>query len=163
VNDGALLNDGDADELTIRRARTTDLSSLVELEAACFAPPWNRETLEAEMARPGSRVLVARTRQRCVGYAIVRTIPDDGAELLRLGVAEDQRRRAIGRRLLVSTRRRLRREGIAVLLLEVREDNRPAVELYLSLGFEVVGARPAYYPDGTAALLMELVIPPAPR
>src|SRR5690554_5556647 len=47
-----------------------------------------------------------------------------------------------------------RERGSVSLRLEVREDNRPAIALYESEGYEAVGAAPAYYEDGGGAIRM---------
>ncbi len=38
--------------------------------------------------------------------------------------------------------------------LEVRESNRAAINLYLSMGFEIVGTRPEYYRDPAEAAIV---------
>jgi ribosomal-protein-alanine N-acetyltransferase len=58
--------------------------------------------------------------------------------------------------------RRLYRERIARLFLEVERSNAAAVSLYRSLGFVVAGERRNYYPDagsaGSDALVMRLQV-----
>ena len=46
---------------------------------------------------------------------------------------------------------------VARALLEVRLSNKPAVTLYLRLGFKEVGQRSSYYEDGEDALVMALI------
>ena len=38
--------------------------------------------------------------------------------------------------------------------LEVRKSNLPAIKLYSDFGFEMMGEREQYYPDGEDALVM---------
>lgn len=40
--------------------------------------------------------------------------------------------------------------------LEVSEENKPAIQLYLKAGFKKVGLRKQYYQDGSDAILMSL-------
>lgn len=43
--------------------------------------------------------------------------------------------------------------------LEVHEDNAPALNLYLKLGFQETGRRPKYYKDQKSAILMTKALP----
>jgi len=88
------------------------------------------------------------------GYARWRIIPEVGeAELLRLGVAVDQRRDGHGRRLLRLSQEQLARYGVEVLHLEVRVSNAAARALYESEGWVYQGLRKGYYRDGESAAL----------
>lgn len=51
-----------------------------------------------------------------------------------------------------------RRQDAESVLLEVRASNEAALRLYSSLGFERVGLRRQYYPDGEDAVLMTLLL-----
>jgi ribosomal protein S18 acetylase RimI-like enzyme len=46
--------------------------------------------------------------------------------------------------------------GAEVVHLEVRASNEAARRFYGELGFDEVGARPRYYPDGEDAVLLSL-------
>ncbi len=74
------------------------------------------------------------------------------------------RRRGVGRVLMNDVSRRLYRERITRLFLEVDRANAAALALYRSLGFAVAGERKQYYAapaskegDGTA-LVMRLQV-----
>jgi ribosomal protein S18 acetylase RimI-like enzyme len=56
---------------------------------------------------------------------------------------------------------RLRSSSIASCFLEVRPDNRAALELYCTLGFALTGRRRGYYRDGSDALVYSLQLRPA--
>ena len=88
------------------------------------------------------------------GFARWRIIPEVGeAELLRIGVAEAERRGGYGRRLLRLSQNRLARFGVGVLHLEVRVGNAAARALYESEGWIYQGLRKGYYRDGESAAL----------
>ena len=147
--------------LAIRRAGPSDsedLEDLAELERRCFERPWSQQVLAEEQALPSSCTLVACVEGVTAGYAIVRTIPG-GAELLRLGVAPEHRRKSLARALMLACFEQLTRDAVPQLQLEVRADNLPALTLYGGLGFELRGRRRGYYEDDCDALLLTLEIP----
>lgn len=87
-------------------------------------------------------------------FARWRAIPAIGeAELLRIAVAPEARRRGLGRRLLAECMEQLAAEGCPTLHLEVRCSNAPARALYEALGWRSCGLRPRYYRDGEDAAL----------
>ena len=47
---------------------------------------------------------------------------------------------------------------VSVAMLEVRASNAAAIALYEQLGFQHVGRRRGYYPDGEDACLMNLTL-----
>ena len=66
-------------------------------------------------------------------------------ELIDIRVAENKRRIGLAASLLNFTLMELKRVGVTVCRLEVRQSNHAARGLYEGLGFEIVGQRPNYY------------------
>jgi len=128
----------------IRPASLADVPALAALEQACFSDPWTaagiRETIQYETAR----TFVAQDSGRILGYVMARISGEEG-EILDLAVRPEERRRGIARALLASVREALQKDGVREMYLEVRESNRPAIELYRADGFRPVGMRPRYY------------------
>jgi ribosomal-protein-alanine N-acetyltransferase len=73
-----------------------------------------------------------------------------------LAVAPEARGAGIGRLLLQRGLVSLSLSGAAVVKLEVRVGNEPALSLYRDVGFEPARRVPSYYADGEDALLMVL-------
>lgn len=146
--------------LTVRPAQGRDLLRVAELEAFSFPEPWPVALLAFELVHPQSILLVAaRGPAPAVGYAVFRHAVGE-AELLRVGVAPEERRRGIARAILEEGMARLRRESVETCHLEVRTNN-PAIHLYEALGFERTGLRRGYYRDGTDALVMSRKLSPS--
>jgi [ribosomal protein S18]-alanine N-acetyltransferase len=139
----------------VRPAAAADLPRLAELEAAGFAEPWSPEMLSAELTHPGSVVLVAGggDGRALSGYACFR-LAAEGAELLRVAVAPEERGRGLARQLIAAGFERLRGAGVTSCFLEVRPANASALAVYRALGFEPRGRRSAYYRDGSDALVL---------
>jgi ribosomal-protein-alanine N-acetyltransferase len=148
-----------APEPTVRSACEADLDRIVQLEELAFEDPWPREMLAYELAHPHAVLLVASRTEGGTpdAYAAFRHAVGE-AELLRVGVDPEARRQGLARALLVEGLERLRRLDVQVCFLEVRVDNKPAIDLYESLDFCCTGHRKGYYRDGTDALIFVLGI-----
>lgn len=88
---------------------------------------------------------VALDRDRVVGWADIfpgwaHAVTHTGT--LGMGVHPDYRGRGLGRRLLQTCIDKAWRQGITRITLEARADNRPAIRLYESLGFEHEALKP---------------------
>ena len=88
-----------------------------------------------------------------VGFALARCVSDE-AELLFIVVGTSHRRGGLGVLLLESLLKEAGNRGAGTLFLEVSESNHAAQKLYDKLGFERVGFRERYYPDGSSALVL---------
>src|SRR6185503_107687 len=90
-----------------------------------------------------------------VGTAAIVPHARGEAELLKLAVAESERGRGLGRRLLNECVDRARATGMRRLVLVSSTKLRPALRLYESAGF-VYQPLPASNPYATADVYMEL-------
>lgn len=161
--------------------RRGDLRRCAELERLLFPgdDPWRAEVFAAALDQ-GHHYLAARLAPdgcgagppagdrggagggasaagQLVGYAGLAVLgrpPDQEAEVHTIGVDPEHQHRGIGRRLLLALLAHADARGAATYL-EVRTDNRAAIELYRSEGFEVLGVRRRYYqPSGADAYTM---------
>ena len=132
-------------ELRIVDAQPRHLSDLEELEQACFADPWTREQLAAELPDERHEFLVAEDENgRAVGYVSMMTVLDEG-DIANVAVGEAYRQQGIADRLLEAMLSRAAQRALAFVTLEVREGNEPAIGLYEKHGFVRVGRRKNYY------------------
>jgi ribosomal-protein-alanine N-acetyltransferase len=140
-----------------------DIDQCAALEQLLFAgdDPWRADAFAAELDH-GCHYLAARVDGRLVGYAGLALLgrpPYLEAEVHTIGVDPDHQHRGIGRRLLRALLAHADAQQ-ATTYLEVRTDNRTAIELYLSEGFEVLGTRRRYYqPSGADAYTMRRLTP----
>ena len=133
-----------------------DLDAIVALESDGFDDGrWSRASWADALASGRVRVLVARAGDEVVGVAGLSHVAGV-ADLDRVVVRSDHRRRGLGRRLVLAGLDWADGVGAGRVLLEVDATNAPAVGLYERLGFVPVGRRPGYYGPGRDALVMEL-------
>ena len=89
---------------------------------------------------------------------MVSKIEDRAAHLISLAVLPAQRRLGAATQLLNELTEVLRQRSVREIKLEVRPDNRGAVELYAQFSFREESVIPQYYSDGSPALLMRKAI-----
>ena len=147
------------DGFTIRVGEPADLIAVDRIERASFDDPWARHILLPELVPSALRLpLVAVCDGQVAGYLLAWR---SGGELHILNVAVDpaRRRSGLGAALLEAALADARRCGMGAVTLEVRPDNRPALSLYRSYGFEEAGVRSNYYVDtGEDALILTLLL-----
>lgn len=87
-----------------------------------------------------------------LGYLEIRLV-DGVVDIMNLFVSEDQRRKGIATSLMNEM---IEKEKFNRIMLEVNENNNPAIRLYTKLGFKEISFRERYYDEDTA-LIMEKV------
>lgn len=106
--------------------------------------PWSEQQLQAELAAENALGWVTEEAGEIVAYAFFRLcLPE--CELLHLVVAPAQRRRGLAQGLLHEALIHLVAAGCSSCLLEVRDSNEAARQLYAKMGFSQVGRRKKYY------------------
>ncbi len=138
-----------------------DIDRIYAVECAATPFPW-REQLFRDSVEAGhncycirashfnsdTEVKAASTphqQSEIVAFAIFTVVVDE-ASLLDIAVHPRYQGKGLGRSLLLIGLRQMLELGAKSCLLEVRESNLAAQELYYSVGFYEVGNRPEYYP-----------------
>ena len=136
------------DGYTIRRATSEgDAALLAGLEAAAFRDAWSEDAIRSHICSENGITLLCLDRDgRAVGYLFGTSLPPEG-ELYRIAVLPEERKKGLGRFILLRFLDILSNIGTDVCFLEVRESNTAARALYASLGFKPVGLRKNYYKD----------------
>lgn len=133
----------------IEPMRIEDLPGVLAIERESFSNPWSRESFVHEIERnPFSHPTVARTSRvgthGIAGYC-VKWVVFELIHIQNIAVHPAHHRRGLGRYLLSDALEDGRRAGATKALLEVRESNDAAKQLYHSTGFKEVGRRKSYY------------------
>ena len=157
--------------LDVRRMEPSDLDDVMVIERLAFKHPWSIDLFRRELlhdwstvllcvGKPGAALPTAAGEEgtgappRVLGFVIFWVVHDE-VHVLNIAAHPTLRRRGVGRRLMVEAIERGRRGGAALVTLEVRRSNFPALALYQDLGFRAVGVRPNYYVDeGEDAVVM---------
>lgn len=148
----------------IEPARPGDATTVAALEAVALgADAWSASLVEQGIAGalPTVYYLVSRDQETVVGYAVA-SVAGDVVELQRIAVDPARRRGGRASSLLAEVIRLARADGVERVILEVREDNGPALAFYAASGFTELSRRPRYYRDGATAVVMELPVTRVP-
>jgi ribosomal-protein-alanine N-acetyltransferase len=157
-------------ELSLRRARRTDLADIAALSRDSIEtgliPAWTEPRLERMLRHRETMVLVARGTAVAPGPAAAPGPPaqfagfgimvygDTRAHLNLLGVDPQFQRRGVGRRILRWLERSALEAGTFDITLEVRAANHAAQAFYLALGYEPTGRIDRYYQGVEDAIRM---------
>ncbi len=151
-------------EVRLRPLRNADFDRVLELERQLFGRgAWTYGMLADELAGLGRWYIVAEPErldragdQPVVGYAGL-WFDGDVTQVMTIGVDPAVQRHGVGRQLLTALIERSRKVKAEAVLLEVRVDNAPAIEMYRDFGFEILGVRKRYYqPEDMDAYTMRL-------
>jgi ribosomal-protein-alanine N-acetyltransferase len=131
----------------IAEASALDLEKVMIVMNKAFDPrfgeAWTAAQCAGILSLPGSLLLIARSGDRTLGFALARSVADEG-ELLLIAVSPRHQRHGTGKWLIKKMIEYLVDKGVKTLHLEMRTDN-PALAFYNDLGFQQVGLRRDYY------------------
>lgn len=131
-----------------------DIPVVVKLENKCFKEPWNEKDCLNELnENPFSHGWLLIDDEIVVGYAFLwETF--EMAQLARIGVDPQYRKKGYGNQLLKALCERASEQACEFMTLEVRESNAPALHLYTKNDFVQVNVSKGYYPDGENAIVL---------
>ncbi|MCB1384340.1 MAG: GNAT family N-acetyltransferase [Nitratireductor sp.] len=140
-----------------RRALPQDAALLSDLENRTFdADRISLRSFRTLLKRDTALVLIAERDGGIAGYALLLFRRNTTtARLYSIAVDSAAAGKGVGRALLLAAERAARERGKIRLTLEVREDNRRAIDLYRKAGFRPIGRYPGYYADHGDALRFE--------
>ncbi len=144
-------------EIKITPAKLSDLGELLRLEQESFqSDVLSKASLRHFLQSDKSDFIVAKKSKRVLGYALL--LYKRGTSLARLySIAVDPKARGmgIGSKLLKKSEELALDRDKTHLRLEVRTDNKGAIELYQDSGYRKFGMKPQFYEDGSDALCYE--------
>ncbi len=140
--------------VVVRRAKNEDLRRIVEIEGRSFKYPYSILVLTTLLNLYPEYFLVCEYCGEVIGYVVAVIDKDSSGHIVSIAVDPNYRGLGIGRLLMNSIESKLRNDGITKFKLEVAVSNYVAINMYKSLGYEVVKVLKNYYPDGEDAYLM---------
>jgi [ribosomal protein S18]-alanine N-acetyltransferase len=142
-----------------------DLPAVAEIERLSFPTPWSLSSFRYELVENPYATLFGLwwNADTIVAFGCVWVI-DQELKINNFAVHPRWRGRGLGRRLLEALLAFGREQGCTETTLEVRPSNAPALRLYGTVGFRIVGRRRGYYSDTHEdALVMACPLLPLPE
>ena len=152
-------------KLERRAMAAADVDAVQAIEASVYAFAWTRGNFIDSLAA-GYLAEVLEFDGAVLGYCLAMAALDE-LHLLNLTVAPAVQSQGLGSLLLAEVQAHGQRLGLKRLLLEVRQSNSRARELYQRRGFAVIGLRRGYYPapqgrEDAVVMSLALALPSTP-
>lgn len=146
---------------TLRRMKTADVAAVMAIEQVAKTSPWTAEAYQVEVDNPQySLPVVLWAGTEMAGYMVSWLIVDE-VQIATIVTAENWRGRGLGETLLYHALWHGCQHKATTAILEVRQSNLIAQNLYHKYGFREVGRRRNYYRDnGEDAVLMTADLAP---
>lgn len=131
--------------VSLRFGQSKDLPQIAQAEQECFGKEaWDIDSLALMFASTGISFRLAFLDIAFAGWCVW-DFHEKDARLMSIAVLPPLRRGKIGTKLLEDGLNLASKKGFQRVILEVRISNRPAQELYRSLGFVKVGNLPDWF------------------
>ena len=144
---------------TVRLAREGEATAIARMSRRLIERGlpwrWRPGRIRHHIVHPASTVIVAEQRELIAGFALM-AFAETSAHLNLLAVAGEVRRQGIASALLDWLTASCEVAGIGRIDLEVRADNRGAIDFYRRYGFERTGVRHGYYGGSIDAVMLSL-------
>lgn len=122
-----------------------DLHDVHSIETAANRFPWTMKNFSDSLDAGHYAWVYCDSFDVIIGYAIVQLVMDE-AHLLNICVRPDMQRQGYGRRILEHVIDYSTTRAANLMVLEVRQSNFRAQQLYQQLGFNEMSVRRGYYP-----------------
>ena len=137
-----------------------DMQEVLDIERASFEFPWFEEEFIRCLRQRNCIGMVAEHAERVVGFMIYE-LHKTRLHILNFAVAEDVRRRGIGRQMIEKFVSKLSSQRRTRITLEVRETNLPAQVFFRANSFRATSVLHEFYDDSPEdAYLMQYYCEP---
>ena len=127
---------------------------LQEIENEIFTTAWPSETIKQKINAREFKYWTYTKNDKVIAYLGVQFI-NDFIEILGIGVVEKYRQKGIGKELMNELLKYFNQSSYMKILLEVRESNSTAKNLYTHFGFNKINKRKNYYKNEDADIYLK--------
>ena len=128
----------------IRNMEIDDCHFVARIEEEIFSLPWSEKSFADACSNKDNIYLVCEVEGKVAGYLGVWGSFDEG-NITNVAVSPEYRRQGICRALFEKLWELGKEKNITSFFLEVRAGNIPAISLYESMGFKMLGVRKGFY------------------
>lgn len=134
--------------------KLTSAETLFQFEQANFKNFYSLESCSQELSNPAKTYFYIDQNGQPIAYIGIMEMIDE-AEILRIAVNDQHRKKGIAQNLFNFTLKYLEQKNIKNIFLEVSDKNRIAYNFYLKNNFKVINTRKNYYSDNSNAIIMQ--------
>ena len=138
----------------IRRINYDDVSKIVELENNTLGTTLGEKMIDMAIRSPLAYYYCYVENNKLLGY-ISTMFDGEIVEILNFCVDKEYQHQGIGKKLISYVLSYLNTLGAKSSILEVRESNINAINLYKKIGYKQISVRKNYYSNGENALVLE--------
>ncbi|MDY0188229.1 MAG: GNAT family N-acetyltransferase [Syntrophus sp. (in: bacteria)] len=137
------------EKLRIRELMIDDLAEVFHIGEEIFTAEysqnlyrtWDEYEITTLFNSDSELCLVADTGNTILGFALGTTVEKHNSPwkygyLVWLGVREEAQKRQVGSRLFSEVKRRMREQGVRMLIIDTSADNQPALSFFDKMGFK---------------------------
>ena len=140
---------------TLKAIAEADLDQVVALDESALGGLWTRDGYRREIDSDASILLGLWAGPRLVGLGCAWFIVDE-AHITAIAIEPQFHRQGLGQLMLWALLRISHGRGMKRATLDVNCSNHGAIALYQKFGFQEVGIRKKYYPNGDPAAILWL-------
>ena len=133
-----------------------DVTQVIAIEQTANHFPWSEKNFVDCLKTGYQATIFYQHENEIIGFSIIQQVVDE-AHLLNICVRPEKQRQGLGREILNHAIDYAKIISAQLIVLEVRQSNHRAQQLYLQTGFNEMAVRSGYYPakDGREdAILM---------
>lgn len=135
----------------IRQMKEKDLDEIILIEKELFTSPRNKEQFLYEInENEFSRSFVLEMNNEIIAYGMMWFLFEN-ADITNIAVKKKYQKQGYGLKMLKHLLKEAINNNCEFVHLEVRINNKEAINLYNKMGFETVRIRKHYYEDGSDA------------
>jgi ribosomal-protein-alanine N-acetyltransferase len=139
-------------KLEISEMTFADLDCLKDILITDFDDFWNYDILKTELESKNSRYIVAKNNTEIVGFAGIKIVMEQ-ADIMNIVTKKSFRNYGVASSLLKKLIDICKTLNVSSIMLEVNEENLPAICLYKKFGFETLSIRKNYYGTNSAIIM----------
>ncbi len=143
-------------KMNIRKMTEADISAVYRVDKSAFKKAWSEQSFCDEIKKDYSHYYIAEYNGEIAGFAGIWCIYET-AELIRIATTPKFQRCGIADMLMRCVFLCAADCGCERMMLEVRESNTPARNLYKKYNFNEISVRRGYY-EGEDAVIMEAAV-----
>lgn len=131
--------------MEIRKMVLKDLEEVTDLEKDLFSDPWSLKSFQHEIINNRlAHYYIVEEQGKIIGYFGFIIVLDE-CQIYNIAVSKDYQKMGYGKKMIEYIIDFCKKEDVKWIILEVREYNFPALELYMKYGFKKAARIEGYY------------------